>query len=361
MPDSVTVAPAPGAQSIAGTSSPVKMERLRGVDSIRIICALIVALGHFGIFGVTAHPSSTYLNEAKRVSGLLWNGPAAVIVFFIISGFCIHLPFRGGRPLNVPVFMARRFLRVGIPVLIAIGFAEYVLKDTSGIFSVTWSILCEIIYYALYPALRIAAQRSSWNILIASSFVVSFVLALLNFPLLVETHNSYTAFGSGLTWLIGLPCWLLGCKLAENLDQVKAPMTSRLWAYRAGIFALAVVLRVAKFHVYSPLASNCFTLNLFAFPAYLWLGYEIAYFRQRRPVPVLEWMGTWSYSLYLVHPLCWGIISAFHISLLKEAIDSAHFVVVIFALCLSYLFFLLIERPSQLLAAKSKEFVKRFG
>ena len=62
-----------------------------GLDTIRLICAAVVAIGH--------HYSNFQIFESERYNRLissgwdiLWNGPAAVIVFFIISGFVIHAP-----------------------------------------------------------------------------------------------------------------------------------------------------------------------------------------------------------------------------------------------------------------------------
>src|SRR5260370_16816522 len=44
-------------------------------------------------------------------------------------------------------------------------------------------------------------------------------------------------------------------------------------------------------------------LIFFAIAATAWLFQEAVRFRRIRPLSILEWAGTWSYSLYLVHPL----------------------------------------------------------
>ena len=311
-----------------------------------------MATAHLNLFAEVAIQHSFVLRQAARLSGALWDGGAAVIVFFIVSGFCIHLPFRGGRRLNLPAFLSRRFLRVGIPVLVAMGFAKYVLKDASGLMSVTWSIFCEIIYYAIYPALRVAARWIKWNGLIAISSIAAFGVGLFHALFVPNAGYGYWSLGAGLTWLIGLPCWLLGCELAETIDKIKPPSSFRLWNYRVGIFALSALIKIARFHVHSPLMSFYITLDLFAFPAFFWLRSEIAYFRTRRPSAILEWMGTWSYSLYLMHPICWSVLITFHLSWISAMIDTLHFTVVIVAACISYLFYIGVEKPSHLLAIK---------
>jgi peptidoglycan/LPS O-acetylase OafA/YrhL len=40
---------------------------------------------------------------------------------------------------------------------------------------------------------------------------------------------------------------------------------------------------------------------LFAFFAFFWLERELWNFSQRPPHRILEWLGTWSYSYYLIH------------------------------------------------------------
>src|SRR4051812_16239854 len=91
-------------------------DRLKGLDSIRFVCALWVALNHVGFFNRAASPLPHFFQAAI---GVLVNGPAAVIAFFVISGFCIHYPFRHGGSPFVPEYFCRRFIRIGIPMVIA--------------------------------------------------------------------------------------------------------------------------------------------------------------------------------------------------------------------------------------------------
>lgn len=65
--------------------------RIRGLDSIRLFAAIWVAFSHGA-----APPLKPFLVEYGWIGhlvyggyGLLFNGVAAVIVFFLISGFCI--------------------------------------------------------------------------------------------------------------------------------------------------------------------------------------------------------------------------------------------------------------------------------
>src|SRR5438046_10115626 len=82
-----------------------------GFDTIRFVCALWVLFGHLGFLPLVAGIDRT-TRVGYLIAGAFANavsGPAAVVVFFVISGFCIHYPFRGGTP--VPLRSEER--RVG--------------------------------------------------------------------------------------------------------------------------------------------------------------------------------------------------------------------------------------------------------
>lgn len=131
------------------------MDRIRGLDSIRIICALWVVMGHFGGPPITAGVDRT-TTAGWLVGGLynnFWNGPAAVIVFFVISGFCIHYPF--SKTLKIPSlagYLSRRYFRIGIPlgtVLILFPVLGFNLDKFNT--NILWSLVAELFYYTFYP------------------------------------------------------------------------------------------------------------------------------------------------------------------------------------------------------------------
>ena len=96
--------------------------RIAGLDSIRFVCAMLVVFDHMGTLNFT-RPHGLH-----GIGKLLWtlqdhvmNGPAAVIVFFLISGFCIHFPCRGrGRQIHLPSYLSRRLLRISLPAVAAV-------------------------------------------------------------------------------------------------------------------------------------------------------------------------------------------------------------------------------------------------
>jgi peptidoglycan/LPS O-acetylase OafA/YrhL len=331
--------------------------KILGIDSIRFICAIFVLLGHYGNplhFAATVIPS-----ESRYINGLLgcmFNGPAAVIVFFIISGFCIHFPNRTSPGILLAPFYIQRFVRIGVPAAFAImlwlifGLGGELKAPDFGVF---WSIICEIIYYAIYPALLTMARRKGWPVLIVGSYLMAAAMVISHVPELRAFNNSYTALGLW-TWVVGLPCWLMGCWLAENFQRFRRLPAFHMWTLRLFVITTSVLLRILKFHVHSILASNCISLDVFAVLAGLWVGCEAAYFMEQKPFRFSEWGGTWSYSLYIIHPVAAAIVTY----LFGHAVFNI--APIFFAFLCSYLFFGIIEFPAHTLAkALSRRYRKR--
>lgn len=327
--------------------------RLVGLDSLRFICAFVVVLGHIRLLGEAVHGADAHGIE-KIAIGLYncsFNGPAAVIVFFVISGFCIHYPFRNGRPVVLASFFSRRFIRIIPPSLAFLLVSKLALNESvNPQDSVLWSIVCEVIYYLIYPVLLYLRKRSSWGVVIAIAYAGAALELATHWSLLMPAGNSFVAMGWS-TWIIGLPCWLLGCWLAENYQSFKVLTGWQIWLVRIGVYGASVVLSLAKFHIASPLASYCITLNLFALVVCYWVGAEVAYLREHGALPALESAGRWSYSLYIVHPLVPSLIALTGVASLAWY-PKAHLLLILIALVAAYGFYLAIEAPCHRLAVR---------
>ena len=151
---------------------------------------------------------------------------------------------------------------------------------------------------------------------------------------------------SASNWLLGLPCWLLGCKLAERSDSLFSPVSDRaIWIWRLSVWFTSGVCLGLRFH--SPIGFP-HTLNYFAILSYFWLQQEVRYFRHANPPRILEWGGKWSYSLYLLHVPANGVYN--HIFMPNLGFIINWFLRVGWTLGCSYVFYLLVEKPSHAFA-----------
>jgi peptidoglycan/LPS O-acetylase OafA/YrhL len=305
-----------------------------------------VVLGHLGIPLLRDQQNDRILWALRALLNNAFNGPAAVIAFFVISGFCIHFPNRKGLQMRSwKAYYARRYVRILIPMAVAIALS-LPLGMRFGLFtdSILWSLLCEEIYYLLYPALLALKDRMGWRGLMTLAGVLAFLTVLTN-----PHAGDYASYGPALNWVLGLPCWLMGCMLAERLETFNYRRISaiQMWGWRAGVWALSVVLSILRFH--TPIGFP-WTFDLFAVVAVLWLEREIRYYHTGRKAP-FENLGEASYSIYLTHTHAPAILSMLAVS---SAMSPAGTWAWSIALCgiFATTFYCLVERPSHRFARR---------
>jgi len=365
------------------------------LDPIRGAAILSVFLFH--AFGATFHTldlkwlgtlrdwnvSASFLALLPVTLG--WMG---VAIFFVVSGFCIHLSHERSRQKSFKVFFIRRFFRIYPPYLLALCFFAFVYPPTRLDFSsalmhthtaftyscVTtsahlllihnffgyfnksingsfWSIAVEVQLYALYPLLLWLVSHLGWKSTLYLTALIEFSLRGLQGILSVFLPEVSLTGWFDESPLIFWYSWSVGAVLADAylkngpLPFQKTPLL--LWP------VLAVSCNFWK-----PLFPFCFTL------AALSIAVVISRFLTR-PSPTLPqggiqgllirhlaWVGTISYSAYLLHqPLVEQMPALLHRFLPTESIPSlvcygfsilAWFPI----LALSYVFYRWIELPS---------------
>jgi peptidoglycan/LPS O-acetylase OafA/YrhL len=275
-----------------------KRERIYGIDSIRAFAALSVVLAHILGPVIPNMLRSLPINLGRNAdfSIYIFTGHPAVIVFFVVSGFCIHYPYVNGT-LSVLPFLAARFTRIMLPSLIAIGFAKLVKVSSYNYWDgyILWSIVCELFYYSLYPFFMIASRFVPWRLQFYLAFGVSCVLVII---LGSDRYGSAHIYGPYLNWLIALPSWLAGCVLAERVVAGRYPTNANnIYLWR---IAVALTASILYWLTLNTRVGYYLTMNAFSLLVFLWLGVEISAARNRR-VSFFEWMGKWSFSIYLFH------------------------------------------------------------
>ena len=183
----------------------------------------------------------------------MWDGPGAVVFFFVLSGYVLALPFYRG-PVSCPGFLARRICRIYAPYWITLAVAalacqlapardlpgygswlnatwnrpisvgavaeQTTLVDTSGkrlLAPVAWSLVHEMRISLVFPLLMIAILRWDWKVSLLVSFTV---------PLAAVVAIT-TASALAMRVVIEKPSVVLGKSMSSRLGSVTAPAIPR--------------------------------------------------------------------------------------------------------------------------------------
>jgi peptidoglycan/LPS O-acetylase OafA/YrhL len=224
-------------------------KRYHELDSIRGLAAMSVVFAHY----LNIFPSSTKTNLIEYgPTRLLVAGNEAVLLFFLLSGFVLALPFLKGREINLlnyRDFAIKRVARIYLPylavILIAVmgnyllytgdikylstwfnnrwaepislkAFIDHVvfLGDYPKQFNtVTWSLVEELRISLIFPILMIFVLRFTWikNVIFAFSL---FLISILVYLIFGENSNdisgtiSYSAI------------FVIGAILAKHKDDL---------------------------------------------------------------------------------------------------------------------------------------------
>ena len=131
-----------------------------------------------------------------------------------------------------------------------------------------WSLLCEEIYYAAYPALRWLRNRFGWRMVLAIAFPTSVGVAA------THVHSlTWHTFGPVGTAVILLPVWLLGCVLAEQSEALAAESSrTQIWGWRMVAWLGCWISEILHFKGHMPYTQ---TMLWFGVLSYWWVRKEL--------------------------------------------------------------------------------------
>ena len=320
------------------TSGPRPPERLRSLDGLRGVAAAVVVL-HHALLTVPVLARAYYADQPPVPHGtaawwltysplhLVWAGPEAVVLFFVLSGLVVTLPVLRSAGFDWMAFYPRRVVRIAGPaaVALAIGVVLMLLvphfdahrlghwmnerpdtvlptdvltdlglvEGSSGIVSPLWSLQWELLFSALLPVfvgVAVLGRRRPAAALVA-------IGALLVVGALFSVKAMFY-----------LPLFAIGALLIAQWDRVAA-LAARA-SRHAAAWPLLVVVALAS-------ASSTWwmqglglsferasLLRWTTVPGIVLLLLAAAFWRpavrvlESRP---LQWLGRISFSLYLVH------------------------------------------------------------
>ncbi len=353
-------------------------DRILIIDFLRGLSCLGVLLYHIrvdlwiGWWRITSYPQE-YSSFAKAMAWLSIPTPFmgyAVVLFFLISGFCIHYPntLTNARP-RWKTYFIRRFWRIYpayfAALVFTVGISYLCLTlwgdktwDVSKIFRVStltqnyppgngqflsnpslWTIPLEIEFYLLYPLafLFLASNRNPYLWLLA--FGISVVSILLSY----QGYNWLT-FTALFLW----PSWLLGAWIAKLYRDQKLKRIKLCYLLLLVGLTLVVSL-ISRYKNWESWIQYFAWTTFYSFFFIFCLSHARLINRMIgiRLTKAVSWIGKISFSLYLIHFPLFKLFGYLHREIFDE--KPANFLISLFYLLpvilIAWLFFRCVEDP----------------
>jgi peptidoglycan/LPS O-acetylase OafA/YrhL len=369
--------------------------RLIGIDALRGIAALGVVLYH------TVGPNFLLTQGWGNLVGspiqiLFSYGYAGVFLFFVISGFCIHLQWARAKAagkdhkINFRAFWKRRLRRLYPPYLFALALYLIVAASTSGIdithFFVYDMVMHLLMLHNLDPHTCYSINGVFWTLAIEEQLYLAYFLLLFirirwgwmkallvcaaaRIGWFLLSYFAYRAYRIGVPvpeaaashWLT----WALGAIAVEAaVGLIKLPSWTRnIWV---GVASLLIAIGLS--HGLPIIDQEGIIHHLgwfilhpawgFAFFVLVnWIVAAEARWRESGRMPDMivrmAWVGVFSYSLYLTHQLVIMVSWRFVIDGWPQVMNSL-LVVAPLAIAFAFIFFMFFELPYMKPAVKKE-------
>jgi peptidoglycan/LPS O-acetylase OafA/YrhL len=361
--------------------------RLRGLDALRGMAALAIVLYHATDQSTAALPNNLLYYPLRLVQLAVSQTYISVFLFFVISGFCIHLQWARARAageepqIKFGPFWKRRIRRLYPPYVIALAlyllltawtvgldvtrfliydigmhllmlhnFDWHTAYSINGIF---WTLAIEEQLYLAYFLLLFIRVRWGWTVTLA-------VCLAARAGWMVFSHVVWLKTGFGLPvpesaaahWFT----WALGALAVETMfGLVKLPN----WARDLRVATLLIIPAslISAYLPVIPKDTPLHDVSWFLIHPLWGLGFfivvnrivvsEQAWIRQfRLPswISIFATLGVFSYSLYLTHELMimqsWRWINPTHLQLV-----NVFLVIVPATIIFAWVFFWFCEKP----------------
>lgn len=313
--------------------------RFRSLDAFRGLAALVVVVHHV----IYSLPDGIRGQLSFLELPFAMGGRFAVMLFFVLSGFVLSLPYFAGKNLAYGPYLVRRLSRLYPPFAFAVLISALLcwllggpeLPIASSWLNDAWSepltagiVMSHLLMAGIGARQSISLDGPIWSLIIEMRVSLIFPLLVLyirRFGLagvamaLVFAFvcaKSQTALGEDTVGLVGeslvgtllltgryIVMFLLGVMLAARLDQIKVTFLHAAPILHAIIFGgmvciwiVAAYTKMVESHRgYVDVFSGVFTLYLItsciAFP-------KVSAMLSGR---LCLWLGDISYSLYLIH------------------------------------------------------------
>lgn len=387
-----------------------KTTRIHAFDALRGLAACSVVIGHLFIV-MRGQADAVYdrVFEWTRIAGqtplhVLWQGHAAVVLFFVLSGFVLYLLLASAK-LSMPAYVAKRVTRLYVPYLAAIalgalgahavngdtlaGFNGWINKFWSWPVSLAsigehlfvfgqfnadrydftiWTLVHEIRISLVFPLIFIMVQRMRWWAALMPFVIASVTMVVLRQPAMRESldiagfaaHGGLTAYVLTVHYLLA---FAIGASLARYRDRLftayrRLPGRSRgllgvltfmLYVYGGQALQITGLATMMPYDWPMMAAAVLLLITAAAEPA----------FRRSLETPLPQYLGRISYSLYLFHPIV--LLAMLHGLAGVLPLGWLLLLTAVAILAVSDLIYRTIERPAVELSRVAAERVERLA
>lgn len=373
------------------------------LDGLRGVCAVFVALYHAQLFTGNGFQLEQLSIFFKPLSYIISFGHFSVAVFIVLSGFCLTIPvalssekqLRGG----FVTYISRRAKRILPPYYIALllvilliflipilripmntawdskipvtigGVISHLLMihnlNPDWVFKIDgpmWSVATEWQIYFFFPLLLLIWRKIN----LYASLAVSIVLGLIPYAL-------FKSLGIAHPWYLGLFGMGMGAAAITFSEEpafikIKAFLISKIFFY-ISLFLMSLMLVISSFKNVHPIITETYVGFVISLLLIKFTSIEKNLFTKENGVEkplflkflnhfLVVKLGTFSYSIYLIHA---PLLALFNLIMIKTAAISLEMrlaymlmIAVPAAVCIAYIFHLFFERKFMTSPKKSK-------
>ncbi|MBF7155707.1 acyltransferase family protein [Bacillus albus] len=370
-------------------------KRYLELDSLRGLAAIAVLFYHclriFPSFDIS-DPNFVKDGDSWLINTLLntplqiiWSGHESVILFFVLSGFVLSIPYYAGKEIEYKTYILKRTVRIYIPFFVATTIAVIanltLSKNGISMYStwfnkiwtsettfldilnqilflgyynadqyntVVWSLAHEMRISIIFPLLMLAILRFNWK----TNIGIGLTFSLVAFILLVKINPTFNT--NIILTLHYTSMFMIGSLLAKHIESIvdfykKLPNFIKMLSF---VFAIVS-------YTYSGLFTNIGLIHNFLIDEYavvvgsslfIIIALSSGMVSRLLNLKPMLFLGKISYSLYLYHTIIlFSLIYAFSDIIPIYIILLSTIVISVIVASIAYY---LVEKPSMKLGRK---------
>lgn len=320
----------------------LELDSLRGLAALTVLfyhCLRIFPSLDIGVPNFANDSDNWFINALLNTPlQIIWSGHESVILFFVLSGFVLSIPYYAGKKIEYKTYILKRSFRIYIPFFVAttiaiianltlskngismystwfnkiwtsettfldilnhILFLGYYSADQYN--TVIWSLVHEMRISIIFPLLMLAILRFNWK----TNIGISLTFSLVAFILLVKINPIFNT--NIILTLHYTSMFMIGSLLAKHIESI-VDFYKKLPNF---IKMLSLVSAIVSY-TYSGLFTNIgfihnFLINEYAVVVgsslFIIIALSSDIFSKFLNLKPVLFLGKISYSLYLYHTI----------------------------------------------------------